>query len=68
MSSHDDDRQAVDELMAMARVYRNHGNPEKADELVALAQKIENRMQLHQPAPVVDLQQFKAAREDEKEA
>jgi hypothetical protein len=37
MSSHETDDKAIDELRAMARIYRNHGFKEKADQLTELA-------------------------------
>ena len=40
----DTDRKTIEELKSMALQYKNRGNPRKAAELLALAEKIEERL------------------------
>jgi hypothetical protein len=44
MSNENIDRQAISELQAMARVYRQRGNLEQAEKLMQLVDQMRNRL------------------------
>jgi hypothetical protein len=64
-----DDIKAIDELRAMARVYELHGFADKAQQLLKLAEAMEERVRRSaERTQIISMNQFRAehpAREDD---